>query len=284
MEFHFTPSRTPLPIKALIFTTLFFSICSPLAGTFLGLSIRGIQHWYLWQLASYLFIHPFPSELISLIFYLYLIWTFGTSLIEQIKPKYFFILYFGSGLAAALFALLPMFLLSSKSPLIGCLPAIYAILTSWTLLNADTSILLFLTIPMRARNLISILIGFTLLISLSHANWIPFCASIGAITFSYFFTLIVCKIHSPFPFLLSMENRLFDTINRLENAKLHKHRPAKIYDIQSGEPILNDDQFVDSMLAKISLYGEKILSQEEKQRMQTISRKKNANHTNDHRK
>ncbi len=52
------------------------------------------------------------------------------------------------------------------------------------------------------------------------------------------------------------------------------YRHSKIYDIKSGEPLLDDDQFMDAMLDQISRYGEESLTPAEKKRMKEISEKK----------
>jgi len=48
----------------------------------------------------------------------------------------------------------------------------------------------------------------------------------------------------------------------------------KVVDFKTGQPILDDDQFMDAMLARISLYGESVLTPDEKNRMRKISERK----------
>lgn len=274
MDLKLAPTSTPRPLKILLLSIFLVSIFSPFIGPYLVLSSSGIHHLYLWQFISYLFVHPFPTSLVYLIFNLYFLWTLGASLLERLKPPLFFTLYFGSGLAAALSAMIPMFLFHSPLFLAGSSSALYALLMSWILLNPDARLLLFFTISLKGYQILFLLIGINLLIDFSRADLVSPFSDLSATAFGYFFTLIACKARSPFSFLQSFANRLFRI---LENMKTTKHKTyirSKIYDIKSGTPILNDDQFMDAMLARISLYGEENLTQEETKRMQNISNKK----------
>lgn len=50
--------------------------------------------------------------------------------------------------------------------------------------------------------------------------------------------------------------------------------PAQIIDFQTQAPVQTDDEFMDAMLAKVSLRGEDSLSSQEKRRMIAISKRK----------
>ncbi len=269
----FTPATTPLSLKVLLLTTFLLSITSTFTGPYLALTSFGIAQLYLWQFVTYLFVHPFPSGILHLAFNLYLVWTFGASLIQRISPKHFFSLYFGSGIVAALCAWLAMYLFH-PAPLAGSSSALYAILTAWVILNPEAQLLLFFSIPVKARHLLLALIGFNLLIDLSRSDWIPLFAYLGAVVFGYLFIIASCRIRSSFSFLAGFENGILRTIEKLTHFRKKPIKHAKIYDIKSGEPVLSDEQFMDAMLSRISLYGEETLTPEEKKRMQKISEKK----------
>ena len=274
MKNSFTPSNTPPSLKILLLTILGVSSFSYYIGPYLVLSASGIRELYLWQFATYLFIHPFPAAIIHLAFNLFLIWTFGASLMERIHPKLFFFLFFGSGIMGGLLAWIAMASLNLSTPLFGSSTALYALLTAWVILNPEAKLLLFFALPFKASHLLLGLIGLNLLIDLSRSDWIPLAAYIGAILFAYLFIIASCCIRSPFTLLSSFENAIFRTLERLKHLKEKPIRHSKIYDFKSGEPVMNDDQFMDAMLARISLYGEESLTPEEKKRMQRISEKK----------
>jgi len=142
------------------------------------------------------------------------------------------------------------------------------------LLNPEARLLLFFALPLKARHLLLGLIGFNILIDLSRSNWVPLFAYLASVLFGYLFTLAACRIRSPFPFLMKFENWVLRLLERLSHPRPKGVRHTKIYDFKSGEPILSDDEFMDAMLAKISLYGEDSLNPEDRKRMQEISEKK----------
>ncbi|MBM3184562.1 MAG: hypothetical protein FJZ64_04590 [Chlamydiae bacterium] len=165
-----------------------------------------------------------------------------------------------------------MFILPA-TPLAGSSPALYAILMSWIILNPTSELLFLFAYSFKTRSFLLSLLGLGLLFHLSKASWTPLFAEIGALIFGYLFTVIACKTHSPFRLLIGLEKGVLRLIE-LFNFRKHKTpKHTKIYDIQSGEPILSDEDFMDAMLARISLYGESTLTAQEKLRMQQISEK-----------
>jgi membrane associated rhomboid family serine protease len=277
MKTSFAPSTTPWTLKSLLLSIVVVSVLSFYIGPYLVLSAASIRHLYLWQFVSYLFVHPFPASILHLAFNLYLIWTFGASLMERFHPCLFFSLFFGSAIAAGLLAWCVMISFHIPSPLLGSSPPLYALLTSWIILNPEARMLLFFAVPFKARHLLLGLIGLNLLIDLSRSDWIPLSAYIGAIFFGYFFTIIACRIRSPFPFLAGFEDGIFRILEKLTHLRIKPIRHTKIYDFKSGEPVLKDEEFMDAMLARISLYGEGTVTPEERKRMQSISEKKSFN-------
>ncbi len=272
---------TPKSLKILIGLTIFISLIGaffPSVQQFLSLSLASIQHFFLWQPFTYLFIHPssgvsFPF-LLHLAFNMYLLWTFGSSLFYRAHAPLFFTLYFGSALFAALSALAAMLLFGLPYALAGSSPALYALLVAWVILNPEADLLLFFAIPFKAYYLLLGLIGANFLIDLSNNDWISVFAYFGSLLFGYIFTILVFREQSPFTFLNPFERFLLRTLERLSHIGTKRYRHSKIYDIHSGNPILDDDQFMDAMLARISLYGEDSLSPEEKRRMKSISARK----------
>ena len=280
------PEKTPHPLKVLIWTTAGVSLLSaliPRIQPLLALSLSGIQHFYLWQLVSYLFVHPtlggitFPF-LLHLAFNLYLLWVFGTSLLARTSKITFFSLYFGSGLFAGLLALGTMALFHLPFSLAGSSGALYALLMTWMILNQEAELYLFFAIPFKARWLILALIGSNLLIDLSNSDWVSFFSYAGSALFGYLFAILAYREQSPFPFLNPLERLLLRTLESLRHLGKKRvfYRPTKIYDIHSGDPVIDDDSFMDAMLARVSLHGEDSLTPEEKRRMQSISERKAA--------
>src|SRR3990167_7312218 len=254
---------TPLPnlLKELLALTLAGSLFSHFLIPYLSLAHVASGNFHLFQLITYPFISLLPSELLSLLFNLYILWVFGISLIERMHALFFSILFFGATLTGGLFALATMSFFPHSLFFFGGTPVIYGLLTSWVMLNKETHILLFFTLPLKAANLLLLLIGFSLVMDLSSGDFTHLFASLGAILFSYFFTLLSCRAKSLFSFLSPFVNKI---LQLLEKAKHWRSKGetshTKIYDIKSGKAVLNDDEFMDAMLSRISLYGEGSLS------------------------
>jgi len=286
------PQNTPKAVKYLILSTLIISLISALLSRFipiqyiLGLSSVGIKHGFVWQLITYVFVQPLAtgisfSFLLHLLFNLYLLWVIGTSIIERSSAKQFLALYFLSALFSGGICTFLLHAFSSIALIAGAGPSIYAILIAWMMLYPDMQISLFFVVPFKAKWLIMGLLGANLLIDLSNHDWMNFILYLSASTFGYLFAVMKWKLHGPFTALSRMERILmnfpFSWIQKWkEQGKKKSFRRSKIFDFRTGEPVLNDEEFMDAMLSKISLYGEDFLSEKEKKRMAKIAKKKKA--------
>lgn len=262
-----------LILKIIVLGTICLSVFSGLIPTLYGwliFSTAGIKKLFLWQLITYIFVEKGPISLnffLNLAFNMYILWIFGAHLLERSSIRHFLTLYFGAALLGSISVLtLPNAFLAGSSN------GVYAILIAWMLLNQDAKLLLFFTIPFRALWLVLGLIGATLLINLSISYWAGVISLTIACAYSYFFTLVVWRQPSPFPLLKKMEKKFFRFLERRKHHEPYTH--SKIYDIKSGEPILDDDQFMDAMLDRISRHGEGSLTPAERKRMKEISSRK----------
>lgn len=260
-------------LKILIFITLGLSLAAgfiPQLYNWLALSWAGIEKFYLWQLITYILLEKGPLSFgffVTLAFNMYILWMFGSSLIERSHTRLFFFLYLGAALLGGCSALIiPHSILASSTN------AVYAILVSWMMLNPGSQLLLFFTLPFKAHWLILGLIAMTFLFDLSNANWAEAISLAVACLYSYLFALVIWREPGPFPFLRRFEKRIFQFLERQKKHETYRH--SKIYDIKSGAPVLDDDPFMDAMLDRISRHGEESLTPEEKKRMQEISKKK----------
>ncbi|HSX10450.1 MAG TPA: rhomboid family intramembrane serine protease [Chlamydiales bacterium] len=263
-----------LSLKILIPLTVVISLVSAYDAhlqSLLALSWAGIEQLHLWQLITYLFVGAGPlsfGSLVQLAFNMYILWMFGTALIERSHPGRFFTLYFGSGLFAGLISLLPLYF--SPTILTGTTSVVYAIMVAWVMLNPGSQLLLFFALPFKAHWLVVFLIGLTLFFDLSSSNWVLATNLISSCLFSYLFTLIVWREQGPFAALRPFERSILRFLER----KREPYHHSKIYDIKSGSPILDDAQFMDAMLDQISRLGEDSLTPQQKKRMHAISARK----------
>lgn len=276
------PSYTPYPLKVLLLLTGILSLLStfiPPLQAFLALSANTLPQLHLWQLITYLWTDPFAQGFsfpfcIHVAFNLYLLWIFGTSLMERSKTL-FFSLYFGGGLVAALAVCASLALFHLPYHLGGSSTALYSLLIGWVILFPEAELLLFFAIPLKARWLILGLFAINFMIDLSTQDWIHLITYSSSLLFGYLFLVFAWKEHSPFSGLQGFERSVHKFRERVEVLwKRKTAKPAKIYDFHSGQPLSSDDAFMDTMLAKISRQGESSLTAEEKKRMQQISERK----------
>ncbi len=285
------PLQTPRIIQIfLLLTGLASLFCAVQVSFFphfplqylLNLSWAGLQEHFFWQPLSYLFLVPSDGVTISfffnLAFHLYLLWVFGTSLIERVKTLHFLMLFFAGGLSAAIFGLLIMSASYPFYQLSGNSIALYSILVAWVMLNPTAELRLFFAIPFKAKWLLLGFLGLPLLLAFSDWDFVTFVSYFMGALFGYLYILCLYHVHSPLPFLHQMERRIITFFRRRKERKIEKKakifHEAKMYDIKTGNPIVSDEEFVNAMLSKISLYGEGILTDEEKKRMQKISKRR----------
>lgn len=262
-----------LPLKILIFASIAISILGvafPESLNLFALSRNGVEHFFLWQPFTYIFFEKGPfsvSFFLNLAFNMYLLWVFGSYLLERSHTRLFLLLYFGASILGGLAALIDphVFLTSSTN-------GVYAVLVAWMLLNQHAKLLFFFAIPFQAKWLILGLVIASLALNLANGNWAEALSLATACLYSYFFTLAVWKQPGPFSFLRKFEKRFFQFFEKRKKHEYYKH--SKIYDITSGEPVLGDDQFMDGCLDRISRHGEDSLTAAEKKRMKAISKRK----------
>ncbi len=138
------------------------------------------------------------------------------------------------------------------------------------MLNPRSELMLFFTLPFKGHWLILSLIGVNLFLNIAASDFTSSISLISSCVFGYLFSLVILKQQSPFKSLARFENLFL----RIKYKKAPPKNQPKIYDIRSGKPVLNDDQFMDAMLEKISKQGESSITLEEKKRMDEIANKR----------
>ena len=181
-------SNTSKPLKFLILATIGISlltaVCEKLFPYFFGvfgpfqllaISEWGVNHLFIWQFFSYLFVNPIAtglsfSLLFSLAFNAYLLWVIGTAIIEKKGAFHFLSLYFFNGIVTG--ACVYWLQSSQHFPIAfgGNSSALYALLIAWIMLYPDLELLLFLMVPIKAKWLAIGLLGCNFLIDLSTGN------------------------------------------------------------------------------------------------------------------
>ncbi len=279
------PSSSPMPrpLKTILWALLIFTLGGALLSffgvrlyLFLGITFPTFSHGFIWTLLTYPFTAP-PIQtfdiVLRLAFDLFFLWAFGSPLIERIGQKRFVVLFFGSTLLGGLAAALGLYLWPKPSMFTGPSPALLALVTAWAILHAQRSAHL-LSFAFRPLWIFLLLVGLNLAFDALGKNWTYLIANATGAFFGYAFCLISERTRSSIDFLYPVERSILRAVDKFYSVK-HPKTP-KIIDFQTGEPVLNDDQFMDAMLAKITLHGEGSLTQDETMRMHKISREKAA--------
>ena len=142
-----------------------------------------VHHLYLWQLATYMFLH---GGLFHIGFNMLALWMFGNELEDLWGTKKFLRFYFITGIGAAIMTTLvgP----NSYIVTIGASGAIYGLLAAYGLLFPDRIILLYFVLPIRAKYLVLILGLITFWSSISATGGgIAHVAHLGGMIFGWLY-------------------------------------------------------------------------------------------------
>jgi len=126
-------------------------------GNFLG------RRLWLWQPVTYLFLHATENWL-HIIFNMFVFAMFGPDVERAMGPKRFSVLYFGSGIFAAVgSALVLVFTEDAGIPIIGASGAVLGVLAAYGSLFPNRIVKLFFVFPMKAKHCVLLLAGLELL-------------------------------------------------------------------------------------------------------------------------
>jgi len=296
-SFKFGPNRTPKIVKWTILLTLIVSFCALISSALftqvfglpspqhlLSLTTWGIHNFFLWQFISYLFVQPIImggitfSLLLHIFFDIYLLWAMGSAIVDARGKKHFLALYLGGGVFVGVIAYISLLLLGSPAPFAGATPSIYILMIAWVFLFPEANISLFLLIRVRAKWLVFGMIGVNLLLDFSNGNFFNFFVTASSMIYGYLYSILAWEISGPFRKLHPMDQKIiyFKRMmrNRFHQIVTMKVRPSKVYIIKTGEAVIQDDNFMDACLEKISKQGKGSLTIVERFRMWRISKKK----------
>jgi membrane associated rhomboid family serine protease len=201
-----------------------------------------LPNGYLWQFASYLFLHV---GIAHLFFNMLALWMFGCDVEQAIGSRRFLFLFFFSGIGAGVCAYIfyPMF-----TVIMGASGAVFGVIVAFAMLFPErvVTLLLFFVIPvsMKAKYLALIFAGIELLFVIGHGegDTVAHFAHLGGAFFGYAYIRWLRKRESRPTFLKS-----------------------------SREPL----DRVDLILDKVLKGGLSSLSEEERELLRQAARKRN---------
>jgi len=179
-------------VKVLLVATAVVFFLQAVLHRLFGLDVEnlfGLVPWlvlrrgFLWQPATYLFLH---GGLLHLGFNLLVLWMFGGEL-ERVWGKRTFLRYFflcGIGAAACVILLTP----SSPIPTIGASGALYGILLAYGLLFPERQIFLWFLLPIRAKHFVLVLGALTFYSTLTlPGSSVSHVAHLGGLVVGYLY-------------------------------------------------------------------------------------------------
>lgn len=150
-----------------------------------------IQRWWVWQPASYMFLH---GGTFHLLFNMLALWMFGVDLERQWGTKFFTRFYFVAGIGAALttlvMSLLPFGFAEALygSVTVGASGAIYGLLVAFAMMYPHRPIYLYMLFPIPARVFVLIIGAISFLSSISEAGGgVAHATHLGGLLFGYLY-------------------------------------------------------------------------------------------------
>lgn len=131
-------------------------------GVFGLVPFRVVNDGWLWQAASYMFLH---GGLFHLFFNMLMLWMFGRIIESELGQKEFVKYFFITGVGAAFFSVLLSY--NSRVPIIGASGAIYGLLVAFAMLYPKATVYLYFVFPITARQMAVICVFLEFMASFS---------------------------------------------------------------------------------------------------------------------
>jgi len=146
-----------------------------------------VHYFFVWQLASYLFLH---GGFMHIIWNMLALWMFGADLERIWGTRKFIRFYFFCGIGAGICVVLLNYLLPWGNPLsstIGCSGAIFGILLAYAMIYPDRTILWGFLIPIQVKYFVMIVGAIAFMMSFQPGNGVSNFAHLGGLLFGYIF-------------------------------------------------------------------------------------------------
>jgi membrane associated rhomboid family serine protease len=191
LSYAFGPGPISTAVKWIIIANVVMFVVSLFVNVnaFLGLVPRRVvEHGWIWQLATYMFLHGGP---VHILFNMLGIWMFGTEL-ERLWGTNFFVRFYavtglGAGLTVLMVGLLPFEATAAMyyAATIGASGALYGLLMAFALYYPDRPILMFLLFPVPAKYFVMIIGALAFLAG--PGGEISNAAHLGGLIFGYLY-------------------------------------------------------------------------------------------------
>lgn len=219
-----------------------------------------------WRLVTYMFLH---GSGFHLLFNMLWLWWMGVAVEENLGPRTFAVIYFGSGIGGALLNV-AFALLVGGNFVIGASGAVFGVMVAFAVMFPHMPIMLFLLPPIEARFVVAGLIVFDLLF-LGAADSVARIVHIGGAAVGY---LLIRAHYSGYDL-----GAVARTIEGFFKRSPKKRKPNKnMYSVSDVE-IMDEgrdenSKELDDILEKISKGGYDALTTDEKRKLFELSKRK----------
>ncbi len=234
-----------------------------------ALSPQGLLHGYVWQLLTFQFLHAGIGHLVGNAVTL---WSFGRYVEERLGKPRFLTLYLVSGVAGGLLQCLMGLLMPRLfgGNTIGASAGIFGVTAAFATLEPEATIMLFMLLPMRAKNLLYLSIAMSLLLPfIPQGAGLANAAHLGGIFFGVFYIRKGIQWTRGWADGNPWQRRLRrEELLRAASPKPFKSRRPKPPETTELPPKEFISQEVDPILDKISAHGIQSLTERERQILQ----------------
>ena len=214
---------------------------------------RVLQEGQIWRLGTYLFVHDLHPPFLHLLLNMFILWMFGTPLVETLGERKFWWFYFSTGVFSGLCSLIFYTVTDNPTTIIGASGSLFGLMFAFAKFFPTQQFLMFFLFPVQARYAV-LIIGLVELLSITSNDRIAHVAHLGGALFAFLY--------------FRLEDR---GIALLENWRDRKddraRRAARKTEEELGQVMVD----IDPILKKISQHGIGSLTREEKEKLEKAS-------------
>ena len=193
--YSFGPGPVTPAVRALLYLNIGVYVASlifPRIIDWFGLTPRLVlQHGWIWQLGTYMFVHaPAPTHIL---FNMLILWMFGVELERTWRTPFFVKFYaitgVGAGVISVLISLLPFAAARAtyNADIIGASGALYGLLLAFALYYPNRPILMFFFFPVPAKYFVAILGAIAFITSAQGSSGVAATTHLGGLLVAYIY-------------------------------------------------------------------------------------------------
>src|SRR4051812_33631991 len=195
IAYSFGPGPVTPAVRALLYANIgvyVLSLIFPDIVGWLGLSPKQvIEHRWLWQPVTYMFVHARSPT--HILFNMLILWMFGVELERMWRTRFFVKFYaitgVGAGLISILVSLLPFAATRATydANIIGASGALYGLLLAFALYYPNRPILMFFFFPVPAKYFVAILGAIAFITSAEGSGSVAATTHLGGLLVAYIY-------------------------------------------------------------------------------------------------